>query len=142
MSLATAIDIRQRIQTNISIGEKNVRWKALDPLYARLKSIQESSNAAKVRLVELKRNLMPHLAALAEQEGGDSDLVEGLSNALAVVLRGISIDAHNNEWDFETALEAIGLASRLAKSADFRKRIDGDVAALEKSIANLLSDKK
>jgi hypothetical protein len=135
MSLATAIDIRQRIQKNINLGEKNVRWKALDPLYALLRSIQESSNAARVRLVELKRNLMPHLAALAEQEGDHSDLVEELSNALAVVLRGISIDAHNDEEDFETALEAIRLASRLAKSADFRRRIDGDVAVLEKSFA-------
>jgi hypothetical protein len=109
MSLATAIDIRQRIQESINIGEGNVRYKSLDPIYTRLQAIQKSPHAASGRLVELKRDVVPKLAEFAEREGGDCDLLKQLFDALAVVLRGISVDAHNNEQDSQTAREAIRL---------------------------------
>jgi hypothetical protein len=131
MSLATAIDVRQRIQENINIGEDNVLYKALDPIYTRLKAIQKSPHAAGGRLVELKRDVIPKLAEFAEREGGDCDLLKELFNALAVVLRGISVDAHNNEQDSQTAREAIRLAGHFAQSPDLKKRIAGDARVLE-----------
>lgn len=135
LPLATAIDIRRRIQDNISTGESNVRDEALGPLYDRLKAIQESKDSAKKRLSRCKSSMMTELAVLADSNGADSELVQEFSNALAIVLRGISIDAHNNEEDFETALKAIRLAVRLAKSSDLKKSTQNDVVTLEENFA-------
>src|SRR5262249_44586435 len=132
MALATAVELRERIQRNIEIGEGNIRGEAIQPLYARLKTIRESKESGKIRLSEVKKQLMPELALLAESEGADSELTKDFSEALAGTLRGISIDAHNDEDDFETAAEAIRLAVRLAKSPELKKRCEDDLVVAEK----------
>jgi len=48
-------------------------------------------------------------------------------------LRGISIDAHNDEEDFETALEAIRLAVPLAKSSELKKQCQQDLTTVTKN---------
>lgn len=135
LPLATAIDIRRRIQENIAIGENNMRNSPLGPLYERLKDIQESEEPAEQRLSRCKFAMKIELASLAEAHGASSMLVQDLSNALAVVLRGISLGAHNDEEDFDTALEAIRLAVRLAKSADLKKQTQEDLTTLEKNFS-------
>jgi hypothetical protein len=132
MALATAVELRERIQRNIEIGEGNIRGEAIQPLYARLKTIRESKESGKIRLSEVKKQLMPELALLAESQGADSELTKDFSEALAGTLRGISIDAHNDEDDFETAAEAIRLAVRLAKSPELKKRCEDDLVIAEK----------
>jgi len=135
MSLATAVDVRERIKTNLAIGEENIRGEAIQPLNDRLKNIRESKEAAKGRLDDIKRYMMPELAELTQSHGADAELVQDFSNALASALRGISIDAHNDEDDFHTAAEAIRLAVRLAKSADLKKRCHDDLVVVEKHFA-------
>jgi flagellar hook-basal body complex protein FliE len=132
MALATAVELRERIQRNLEIGEGNIRGEAIQPLYARLKTIRESKETGKIRLSEVKKQLMPELALLAESQGADSELTKDFSEALAGTLRGISIDAHNDEDDFDTAAEAIRLAVRLAKSSELKKRCEDDLVVAEK----------
>ncbi len=134
--LATNSELRERIQQNLVIGESNIRGEALRPLYAWLKKIAESKESGKARLGEIKRRMMPELASLAESPGTDSMLINDFSDALANTLRGISIDAHNNEDDFETAAEATRLAVRLAKSSDLRKRCQEDLVVVEKHFSD------
>lgn len=135
MALATAVELRERIQRNLEIGEGNIRGEAIQPLYARLKTIRESKEVGKIRLGEVKKHLMPELASLAESQGADSELTRDFSEALAGTLRGISIDAHNDEDDFDTAAEAIRLAVRLAKSSELKKRCEDDLVVVEKHFA-------
>ena len=135
MLLATAVDVRERIKTNLAIGEKNIRGEAIQPLNDRLKNIRESKEPAKGRLDDIKRYMMSELAELAQSHGGDSELVQDFSNALASALWGISIDAHNDEDDFDTAAEAIRLAVRLAKSSELKKRCEDDLVVVEKHFA-------
>ena len=135
MPLATAADLRERIQRNLKIGEGNIRGETIQPLYARLKNIRESKESGKIRLYEVKKWMVPELASLAEAQGADSELTNDFSDALAGALRGISIDAHNDEEDFETAAEAIRLAVRLAKSPDLKKRCQDDLVVAEKHFA-------
>ena len=53
-----------------------------------------------------------------------------------IVLRGIAIDAHNNEHDYETAWTAIQMAERLARSPDQQERVQQDRKAIEPSLAD------
>jgi hypothetical protein len=133
MPLATATDLRERIQRNLKIGEKNIRWETIQPLYARLKNIRESKESGKIRLYEVKKWMVPELASLAEAQGADSEITNDFSDALADALRGISIDAHNDEEDFETALEAIRLAVPLAKSSELKKKCRDDLTTVTKN---------
>ena len=135
MPLATAADLRERIQRNLKIGEGNIRGETTQPLYARLKNIRESKESGKIRLYEVKKWMVPELASLAEAQGADSELTNDFSDALAGALRGISIDAHNDEDDFDTAVEAIRLAVRLAKSSELKKRCEADLVVAEKHFA-------
>jgi hypothetical protein len=134
LPFATSMDVRQRIQKNIGIGEGNIRGKAIEPLYAKLKLIQENGDAAKLRLSQIKTVIMPELAKLVESEGMDAEVVADFSDAIAIVVRGISIDAHNDEEDYETAFESIQLAMRLAKSSDLKSRTKEDSKVLEENL--------
>lgn len=135
MPLATAADLRERIQRNIGVGESNLRGEAIQPLYDRLTAIRDSTEPGKQRLAELKMWLVPELAALAESNGADAEITSDFSEALAGTLRGLSVSAHNDEDDFETAVEAIRLAIRLAKSSTLKKRCQEDSLVVEEHFA-------
>lgn len=124
---ATSTEIRRRLENNINIGEGNIKRQSLEQHYAELQRIQESKEKACQRLETLKRKLVPVLSVLTGREGGGSQLVHELSNALAFVLRGISIDAYNNEQDYHTAIEATKLAASLARDPELAKRLREDL---------------
>lgn len=55
-------------------------------------------------------------------------MVDQLADTIALALRGVSIEAHNDGDDLETALAAITVASELAREAGLRKQIGDDQA--------------
>ena len=133
LQFATGMDVRQRIQTSIDIGEGNIRGKALEPFYAELKKIQDSKAKAELRFRQIKLQMMPRLLALTEAEGDQSSLTNEMSDSIAIVLRQISIDAHNDEEDFETSLKAIEMAAKLVKATELKKRLEEDVRQIQKT---------
>jgi hypothetical protein len=142
LQFATAMDVRQRIQKNIDIGEGNIRGKLLEPVFALLKEIQESKNSAWERLHDLKTKVMRQFHSLVEKNALETELVDELSNALAVVLRGISIDALNKETNIVVATESIQLAKKLVKDKTLTVKIEEDIKFLEsldKEINNSVS---
>jgi hypothetical protein len=58
----------------------------------------------------------------------DPQAVDEFRDAVSSCLRGLSIEAHNDEENFETAAEAIRIAVRLAKSPDLKKQCEADLA--------------
>jgi hypothetical protein len=134
LQFATGMDVRQRIQKYIDIGEGNIRGKALDPIYAELKKIQESKAKAEARLIQVKQQMMPRLLTLAETEGDQKSLVAELSDSIAVVLRGISIDAYNKEKNNSVASDAILLASKLVHDPELKKRIKDDLLVIREGM--------
>ncbi len=130
LSFATSMDVRERIRKNIKIGEGNLRSDILDPHYKTLKSIQESKHKAKVRLGMIQSSMMPLISQLTTQEGVNSELTIDISDAITIVLRGISIDAFNNENDVVTAAESMRLASKIVRDPDLKKRIDEDLLVM------------
>jgi len=133
LQFATGMDVRQRIQKGIEVAEGNILVKTLEPFYAKLKKIQDSKEKADLRFSQLKQQIMPHLLASTEAQGDQSSLTNEMSNSIAIVLRQISIDAHNDDEDFETSLKAIQMAAKLVKTAELKKRLEKDVRQIEKN---------
>jgi len=133
LQFATGMDVRQRIQKGIDIAEGNIRGKALEPFYAKLKIIQDSKDKAEERFTQVKQQMMPHLLALTEAQVDQNSLTNEMSNSIAIVLRQISIDAHNDEEDFETSLKAIEMAAKLVKAMELKKRVEEDVRQVQKN---------
>jgi hypothetical protein len=132
MPLATGAEIRERIQRNLEIGESNLRREVLQPVYDKLKAIQDSKLSPRARLDQTKP-LISELAQLVETEGSDSQQSVELADSLAIVLRGISISAYNDQKDLETSLEAITLAQKIARDVELRSRISGDISTLNEN---------
>lgn len=132
---ATGMDVRQRIQKNIDIGEGNLIRKAFDPVFDLLKKVQESDDSAALRLHEFQSIVIPKFRAIAEQYATRQELISDVSDDLAVVLRGISIDAHNDEKDLLTALRAIELSTKYAKSPEHKIRVQEDLRQIQESYA-------
>jgi hypothetical protein len=133
MPFATNIKIRQRIQNNIDVGEGNLEAEKYNGIYDKLSDVQGSKVKAKDRLWKMKHVVIPDVLAAANENGTASKGIQSLMDAIAVVLRGISVDAHNNEEDMVTATEAIQLASKFVRDADLKKRINEDVQTLRKN---------
>jgi hypothetical protein len=135
LPFATSQALREKIQKNINTFKNYIRSKALEPLYAVLKTIQESTQKNREKLQRLSRDLLPELAKLVEQQGNDSPLVAEFSNALTIALKSISVDAHNSEEDFQTSLSAIELAFKIAKDPELKKQASEDLAVVRKSFS-------
>ncbi len=129
LSFATQPQLRNQIARNISTLEGN----RIIPLYKILKSIGDSAVLAAGKFIQIKTKILPLLPGLATEVGINSDVYTNFSDSVAIVLRSISIDAHNKSKDFETSDAAIKLAMRLAFDGELKKRIEEDIRALEDS---------
>lgn len=123
LPFASSTEVRNRIQ----------RSRIITPV---MRIRDSSGEGAKSRLDKIKRILIPELATIVEAEGIESELVPDLSDWLAVSLRGLSVDAHNDEKDFRTSVEAIRLAAKLAKEPDLKKRIADDLKTVTASLGS------
>ena len=131
LSLATAIDLRQQIEKNISTLKGFATDKKLEPIYALLKSIQDSKESPSARLgrfnVEVSNALISAIAGLSR----GSDDYNQLWDSAAIVLRGISLDAWNNHQDRQTAVAANELAVKHATSPELKQRLAEDKRTLQ-----------
>ena len=131
LSFASSPALRERILKNISIAEGNLKHETLEPFFKRLKGIQESSAGPKQRLEALKKDVIPYLAQVVSVCSDDKEMGAQIYNSVAIVLRNVSIDAHNTHQDMSTAMEAITLALKHVKSAELRDRLLQDSKQLQ-----------
>jgi hypothetical protein len=137
LPLATAVELRHQIEKNIGALSGFMANKRLEPLYTRLKSIQDSNEHPRVRLDKFNRE-MPNIrasgnAAVANLPYGadDDNPRTRLFDAAAIVLRGISLDAWNKHQDRQTAVAANTLALTHAVSAELKQKLTEDKATLQ-----------
>jgi hypothetical protein len=128
---ATSKEAKERIKTNIDFGEKNLRRKAYEPFLKDLQQIVSSTQSPAQKLAALKREIMPRLATMVRDSGPHSDEAHDLQDEVAISLRGIGIDAHNDHDDIGTAVEAAKLASTLARDPDLKQRLADDEKQLK-----------
>lgn len=108
LPFASSSDLRQEIKNNINL--------------LMLRDIDESGAAPKAKLARIKLEIMPAVDTIVPGE---------FANFVAISLRGISIDAHNEHDDFETALEALTLASDLAREPELKNRLAQDKSQIQ-----------
>lgn len=126
LPLAQSNEARKRTEENIKIGKANLNLTRLEPFHAKLKSIQDDKATPKSKLERIRVEILPRHADLVRTEGSSSEIVNQFSDAIAWALRAISIDAHNEQGDTETAMGAIELAYSLAREEDLKKGLEND----------------
>lgn len=130
LPFATSIDLRQQIEKNISTLSGNLAFKKLEPVYAFLKTIQDSKEHPRSRLETFNRAGITAInGAVAGLPHGSDDRNQ-LFDSAAIVLRGISLDAWNTHQDRTTAIAANELAIKFACASDLKARLHEDQATL------------
>jgi hypothetical protein len=131
LSLATAIELRQQIENNISALKGFATDKKLEPIYALLKSIQDSKESPSARLGKFNAEVSNALISAITGLSRGSDDYNQLWDSAAIVLRGISLDAWNNHQDRQTAVAANELAVKHATSHELKQRLAEDKRTLQ-----------
>ncbi len=141
---ASGTQIRERIIKNISIGQDNLSFEIAEPIFKSLSAIQKSEAKPRGKLKHIKDTILPKLPELATKIGSSVEVYNRLADSVAIVLREISIDAHNEHQDFETAQQAIQLALKLSVDTDLKKRImvDGQILDNNKYHYDLATSEK
>ncbi len=134
LDFASGASVREKIIENLSIGENNLEFEKFEPIFEILKSLSESNFDPKRKLNRINTQVLPLLPSLSPPLGGDFTTFDALMDSIAITLRGISVDAHNEKNDLVTAKSAIQIAARLATSLDLKTRIRADAAQVQKSL--------
>src|SRR5665213_55549 len=131
LPLATSTDLKQLIEKDISETCARLESKKLEPVYALLKSIQDSTDHPSSRLKKFNaENANVLISAIADVPRG-SDSRNQLFDSAAIVLRGISLEAWKKHEDRTTAVAANELAIKYAFERDLKQRLAEDKATLQ-----------
>ena len=134
LNFASGLLLRERIIRNLSTVENNLESKKYDPIFEKLESLNNSNLNPTQKLNRIKVEILPSLPSLAPPRGKDPTTYNALLDSVALTIRGISIDAHNDSKDFATAESAIQIALKLAVSEELKTRLRDDAAQVTKSI--------
>jgi hypothetical protein len=133
LGFASGAHIRERIIKNISIGEGNLAGEILQPFFERLREIDDALGSPAQKLARIRTELISKMTQLEQSLGAHLETYQKFGDSLAIVLRDVSVEAHNQSRDYGTARSAIQEAQRLASSAELRIRIRDDMKALQES---------
>lgn len=130
LPFATSMDLRQQIEKNISTLSGNLSFKQLEPVYAFLKTIQDSKEHPRARLETFSRAAVTAINGAVAGLPHDSEDRNELFDSAAIILRGISLEAWNTHQDRTTAIAANDLAIKYACAADLKARLREDQTTL------------
>ena len=125
--LASSAELKLRINKNLGIGKGNIAYARLQPIYDLLRSIENSKESILEKLDRIKHELIPDLKSCENDKANDRESLDSLYSAVALVIRGLSIDANNELGDPGFALEIIDLASGFATETELKKKIAEDI---------------
>lgn len=130
LSLATAIELRQQIEKNIGTLRGFIADKQFEPVYALLKSIQDSKDHPRSQLGKFNAEVAPLLNIVTADLPRSSENRNQLFDSAAIVLRGIALDAWNKRQDRATAIAANKLALKFACDPLLKRRLQEDQTTL------------
>ena len=133
LDFASGASLREKIINNLSVGENNLDSKKFEPILEKLESLTSTKLNPAQKLSRIKAEIIPSLPSLAPARGQIYKAYNDLLDSVAISLRAISIDAHNDCNDFATAETAIQIALKLAVSKDLKTRLRADAAQVKKS---------
>jgi hypothetical protein len=127
LPLVISPELRQQIERGIVGAE-------LEPVYVVLKEIQDSNEIPSARLRRIHSQILTVLAELRPRIADSQAYIE-LCDAVAVVLRGISLAAWNEHQDRATAVSANNLALRHVRDNNIRQHLTNDTKVLSQMAA-------
>ena len=119
---------------NIAIAKGNLRGEVIVPIFEQLKLIESLRAEPKAKLAIVNQKVLPLLPKVVSDLFDEPNLLNQIHDSIALVLRGISIDAHNASHDMATAQAAILLAQKLARKSELKIRINQDIQQLNDNI--------
>lgn len=127
-SIATDLDLRQRISQNIRIAEGNLNFTTkIKPLLDRLGAIQKETSATPLeRLNRVKNDVIPLLDSLFQPGVLEREAQNEMCNSIAIVLRGIALSANNDFRQPKIGMEALTLAVKYARDRELIARLKQD----------------
>lgn len=131
LPFATSMELRQQIEQNISTLSGNLAFKKLEPVYALLKSLQDSTEHPRERFEKFNNEIVEVLNSAASSLRSDSEEQGQLFDSVAIVLRGISLDAWNSHRDWTTAVAANESATKYATGSELKQRLAEDRGTLQ-----------
>jgi len=131
LPFATSMELRQHIEQNISTLSGNLAFKRLEPIYALLKSLQDSTERPSERLQKFNNEIVEVLNNAAAGLQSGSEERGQLFDSVAIVLRGISLDAWNSQRDWTTAVAANELAVKYGTGSEMKQRLAEDKRTLQ-----------
>jgi hypothetical protein len=133
LAFASGSHVRERILKNISIGEANLHLAVIESIFKRFNEILDSSQSSASKLDLIKSKIITELPSIASKLGSGSPMYQQFSDSLAIGLRGLSVDANNQDHDLKTADEVIQLALRFAVSNELKIKIRADIVQLNEN---------
>jgi len=134
LPLATSLELRQRIETNILTVSGFLHQKELEPVYVVLKEIQESKENPSAKLRRFHNKVLPDLSGI-QSRIIHSEAYTELCDVIAIVLRGISLGAWKEHRDMTTAVSANDLALRHVRDKNLRQHLTDDKKVLAQMAA-------
>lgn len=136
-SLATDLDLRQRISQNIQTAEGNLSFDTkLKPLLDKLAAIQKLTTTSPTeRLNRVKNEVIPLLTTLFQPGVLDRVAQQTIGNSIAIVLRGIALAANNDFHQPAVGMEALTLAVKYARDPELISRLKQDSQTMQQNLA-------
>jgi hypothetical protein len=129
---STSEATRKNVQENIDLGTILLRNKTSEPFLKDLEAMMQSEESPKRRLSLVKERVMMKLATFIEKQATpNSPVIDDVRDGVALVLRGIGIDAFNKHRDLSTAHDATVLALKLGRSNAIKELLAKDKAHLD-----------
>jgi hypothetical protein len=132
LPLATSPELRLNIEKGLITAE-------LEPVYVLLKAIQDSKEKPSARLRHFHSQILTVLPGI-QSRIAHSEASAELCDAVAIVLRGISLAAWNEDRDRTTAVSANNLALRHVRDNSIRQHLTNDKKVLSQIAAQRLGN--
>lgn len=136
-SLATDLELRQRIAENINTAKGNLQFDTkVKPILDLLTAIQRlTTTSPEARLVRIKSEVIPNVNGLFQASVLDYQTRMNLGNSLAIVLRGIALAANNDFHQPSVGMEALTIAVKYARDPELLVRLKQDAQTMTQNMA-------
>lgn len=116
----------EKIESNLNTACRN-SWNVLylEPLAEKLNAIGGADLPPSVKFARIKSEVLPLYKRLQDELGEEEPVVLA-SQMVASLLRSVSIDLHNNDENYDLALDAVGLAVVICLDDELAQKLEAD----------------
>lgn len=131
LKFAASAGVKSRIVENHKIVSKNQQFSQhLDPLIKMIEKVKAKSTIS-AKLQNVENDLIPYVQKVKNTRGVTAELYGVCADMVAGYVRGISVDAWNEQKDIDLSARALSLAVGIVHGDEMRARLNQDRAQIE-----------